>query len=280
MELHVYSCELDPVEKLANDPDNKVDVEISLDVSKQWEFSDTDKIYPITATWTKVSECSGGGPTTSSVDVTYEYTYSVTATRIDKTEKDREHSFSTEATIPFTHSYDLINSGPSPIDKLYRFEVLVPKIVSGEVQPDLNFNCTTAQDSGEDAKDDGDGTKTISCSSSPCTTFTCFFIKPDRVNTPTTVTLQMTFDPLAIRRTWENFETFEVITVLENNGASIELTDTFADTAVGSLKSILQLWPIFVGIGVGIVALAPIVYVTYRHGLHNKVRFVKMEDKE
>ena len=90
----------------------------------------------------------------------------------------------------------------------------------------------------------------------------------------------MEFDPQAVRRIWENFETFEVITVLENNGESIELTDTFADTAVGSLKSILQLWPIFVGIGVGIVLLAPIVYLTYRHGLHNKVRFVKMEDKE
>ena len=276
----VYSCELDPVEKAEKDPHNKIDVKVSLDVSKQWKFSGTKKRHPITATYTKVSECSAGAPTSSVVDVDYEFKYSVTATGIDKTEKDREHSFSTEATIPFTHSYNLINSGPSPIDKLYQFKVHVPKIDSGEVQPDVNFECTDHEDPGEDAKNDGDGTKTISCNPGLCKTFTCSFIKPDKVNTPTTVTMKMTFDPLAIRGIWKNFETFEVITVLESNGAPIQLTDTFADTAVGSLKSILQLWPIFVGIGVGIVALAPIVYVTYRHGLHNKVRFVKMEDKD
>ena len=126
-------------------------------------------------------------------------------------------------------------------------------------------DCSSRQYSGDDV---------IGVCTEVCTLFECTidkgFNKVDRI----TAELKMELNP-ALARQKSDF--FKVMTALKINGldAIAETTFTEKETDVGLLQTVRKLWPIPVGVLAGLIIVSTIIYIAYKKGWLQSLRFTK-----
>ena len=172
----------------------------------------------------------------------------------------------------FSHRFIITNEGPSRTNEAQTISIYIPDIVDqGKeiiLKPESivrSTDCSSRQYSGDDV---------IGICTEGCTLFECTidkgFKKKDRI----TAELKMELNP-ALARKKSDF--FKVMTALKINGldAIAETTFTEIETDVGLLQSIRKIWPIPVGVLAGLIIVSTIIYIAYKKGWLQSLRFTK-----
>ena len=201
----------------------------------------------------------------------------------------------------FVHNYELQNDGPSPSNQIYEFSLYLPKIIvkdSSKVEklfdfiPDRNPNISCSK------KEDGNsltipqikskkGFEPISCTGYDCIVYQCKIHERWAKGDSKSVRIKMELQSglfVGTKSELQKFDHFSVWTAISFKAASsdkdylAESTDFISNRSGNWQAKIVEYWPIAVGLFIGIVVLASVVYALFKAGALRKLRFFHMDD--
>ena len=214
--------------------------------------------------------------------LTLDFKFDVDLETFSTTEANElEYSFFDKSVV-FKHRYKIENSGTSPSSKNETFYLYIPEVAEdldiriNEDQAICHENKVRKSDLNTKLKDIE--SIEISCYSSNCR-HECM-VKPGLVKqNPLVITLAMTLDPKQNAIQLFEREQFKVITKLELNGKEISSATEFEKNEVGKLETILQWWPIILGVAIAAAVFGACVYGLIKSGLFEKMRrYNKVDD--
>ena len=227
----------------------------------------------------------------ATINLSYEYTI------LSLARNDHPDAISFEEGNPqqFYHEYVITNSGPSRPNQAETFYLYLPTPVFGnlkgmksvrfeKITTDVNVTCEMEGETVEDNEE---------CN--PCTRYTCEISTSDSspfLKDSTSIIAKIDFDFNATKqfldelkppgdteeKTGSNLtQQFDLTTILRvgEEKSSITTTLNLRRTEVGLTQLVLEWWPIIVGCLGGIILFATVMYVAYRYGFHNKMRFAR-----
>ena len=242
--------------------------------------------------------CSNDGqpiPQKNLTDATINLSYEYTILSLARNDHPEAISFEEGNPQQFYHEYVITNSGPSRPNQAETFYLYLPTPVFGnlkdmksvrfeKITTDVNVTCEMEGESVEDNEE---------CN--PCTRYTCEISTSDTspfLKDSTSIIAKIDFDFNATKqfldelkptgdteeKTGSNLtQQFDLTTILRvgEEKSSITTTLNLRRTEVGLPQVILEWWPIIVGCLGGIILFATVMYVAYRYGFHNKMRFAR-----
>ena len=108
-----------------------------------------------------------------------------------------------------------------------------------------------------------------------CTLFTCTILQGLEKNKPVSALVKMEFGPNTVGKTSNKFSITTALKINDTYQTSTNTTFQKIVVIVGGSEAKFELWPVIVGILVGVLIFASIMYVIYRKGLLTKLRFAK-----
>ena len=202
----------------------------------------------------------------------------------------------------FIHNYKLVNDGPSPTNKIYEFMLYLPSLIIEDPTnvekifdfiPDRNpkIGCEYVNDTNSMAIPtikNKQGFEPIACSSKDCVVYRCEidekWAKGDSKSVKIKMTLRSNLFAKA-KSKLHKLDHFSVWTSISykagNNDTSYisENTDFVSNRSGNWQARIVEYWPIAVGLFVGIVVLAVLIYAFFKAGGLKKLRFFRMENE-
>ena len=172
----------------------------------------------------------------------------------------------------FSHRFIITNEGPSRTNEAQTISIYIPDIVDQRKQIVLNpesivrsRDCSSRQYNGDDV---------IEVCTEGCTLYECTIDKGFNKRERITAELKMELNPALARK---KSDSFKVMTALKINGldAFAETTFTERETDVGLLRTIRKMWPIPVGVLAGLIIVSTIIYMAYKKGWLQSLRFTK-----
>ena len=196
---------------------------------------------------------------------------------------------------PFVHNYKLINDGPSPSNEIYEFLLYLPKLTIKDQMnvenifdfipdSDPKIDCTKLEDSNSLVMPEikrKEGFESISCKSYECVAYKCKIYEKWAKGASKSVRINMNLksDLFANANSeLQEFDHFSIWTLIsyedELSGKSYisKSTDFISNRSGNWQAKIVEYWPIAVGLFVGIVVLAVVIYVTIKSGGLKKLR--------
>ena len=180
----------------------------------------------------------------------------------------------------FDHEFYLENEGPSPTAVSSNFFIYIPDIVDENTTISFAPSGHTTDSNGcmktvikNADKLEGDEGIQNSCKTG-CSRFECTLLKGLEKNLRVTALLKMAFTSKSAKKTSEKFS---ITSAVKINGKYASTTTNFQKTVVkvGEMERTRKVWPIIVGVLVGIIIVAVIMFLAYKKGLLSKLRFAR-----
>lgn len=229
-----------------------------------------------------------------------QFDYQITVKKIETDEppivlkKSQDYSF--------IHNYKLVNDGPSPTNKIYEFMLYLPKLIiedSSNVEEifdfipyrkpkivceKMNYTNSLAMPTIKNKQ----GFEPISCTSYDCVVHRCKIYEKWARGDSKSVKIKMKLQSSLFAKAnskLQKLDHFSVWTSISfkagsNDTSYISESTDFVSNRSGNWQArIVEYWPIAVGLFVGIVVLAVLIYAFFKAGGLKKLRFFRMENQ-